>query len=229
MNIFGSFTFGSLIKTFLPGVVWLLAIGVLETDIATLRHADPFLLGFVEDTQQTSLVLAIGFPAAILLGLMSNIVVFMGVNDWLVRNHVRNANKDLFSLYDRLSARVRDRCWPSVGLPDPAERKIFDTHTDVEIILLATIDQDKLAYVREQYWYHLEFQMNLLLSLVALFIGAAANALIHADSPGAGFCRLLIYVAVFVPVWICLLKAARKNYSRHVSKMLSLMAGVLSA
>jgi hypothetical protein len=174
MNIFGSFTFGSLIKTFLPGVVWLLAIGVLETDISRLLGLEPFLLTIARDSAQVTLVLALGFPAAILLGLMSNIVVFMGVNDRLVRTPVRSANKDLFALYDHLAARVRDRCWPSAGLPDAAQRKIFDTHTDVEIIMLAVIDQDKMAYVREQYWYHLEFQMNLLLSLVALFAGAAA-------------------------------------------------------
>jgi hypothetical protein len=228
MNIFGSFTFGSLIKTFLPGMVWLLALGVLETDISRLLQAEPFLLTLVRDSAQVSLVLAIGFPAAILLGLMSNIVVFMGVNDWLVRTPVKQANADLFSLYDRLAARIRDRCWPSAGSAVPGARRVFDEHTDVEIIMLASVDQDKVTHVREQYWYHLEFQLNLLLSLVALFVGATVNACLKAGSACYGLLQLLAYLAVFVPIWIGLLKAARKNYSRHVSKMLSLMAGILA-
>jgi hypothetical protein len=35
MNVFSAFTFGSLIKTFLPGLVWLIAIGILEADAQT--------------------------------------------------------------------------------------------------------------------------------------------------------------------------------------------------
>lgn len=229
MNIFGSFTFGSLIKTFLPGMVWLFAIGLLEADLSRLCGTEPLLLAAVLDSAQTSLVLAIGFPAAILLGLMSNIVIFFGVNDFLVRRPVKKANPELFLLYDRLVARMRDRCWTSVGVPDATARKIFDIHTDVEIMMLTAIDQNKLAYVREQYWYHLEFQMNLLLSLIALFVGAVANALINAKVAGASHVPLLIYLIVFPLIWIFLLMAARKNYGRHVSKMLSLMAGVLSA
>jgi hypothetical protein len=34
MNIFGAVTFGSLIKTFLPGLVWLCAFAIVEADIA---------------------------------------------------------------------------------------------------------------------------------------------------------------------------------------------------
>ena len=225
MNVFGAFTFGSLIKTFLPGLVWLLAIGILEADIAQALHAEPFISSFVQSNEQASLVLA--FPAAILLGLMSNIVVFMGVNDWLVRNPVRNANAALFSLYDLIATRIRDRCWQTLALGDQKTRQDFDAYTDVEIIMLPALGPGNLAYVREQYWYHLEFQMNLLLSLVALFVGAAINAWASASSFGSFVVPFLIYLILFAPVWRWLLKAARKNYCRHISKMLSLMTGVL--
>jgi hypothetical protein len=225
MNIFGAFTFGSLIKTFLPGVVWLLALGLLEADIAQARNAEPFIWSFVKDHEQASLVLA--FPAAILLGLMSNIVVFMGVNDRLVRNPVRKKNAELFLLYDLLATRIRDHCWTTLALGDTKTRQDFDAFTDVEIIMLPTLGLPNLAYVREQYWYHLEFQMNLLLSLVALFMGVAISAWTSASSFPAFVPQLLIYLILFVPMWAWLLRAARKNYCRHTSKMLSLLAGVL--
>jgi hypothetical protein len=225
MNIFGSFTFGSLIKTFLPGMVWLLAIGILETDIARIRNAEPFILSFVQSKEQASLVLA--FPVAILLGLMSNIMVFMGINDWLVRNPVKKANPSLFSLCDHLAARIRSECCQLLALHNQETRKDFDNHTDVEIIMLAELEPTTLAYVREQYWYHVEFQMNLLLSLAPLFVGIAMNAWITAYSSRTLLVQLLFYLLVFAAVWTLLLKAARKNYARHISKMLSLMAGLL--
>ncbi len=225
MNIFGAFTFGSLIKTFLPGVVWLLAFGVLEKDIAQALGYKPFILSFVQTKEQASLVL--GFPTAILLGLMSNIVVFMGLNDWLVRNPVKKAQPRLFSLYDRLATRIRDHCWRELTLDDQMARRQFDANTDVEFVILPALGPEKLAYVREQYWYHMEFQMNLFLSLLALLIGVAVNARNGATSFWELLMDIGIYLILFVPVLALLLIAARKNYARHMSKMLSLMAGVL--
>ena len=104
MNIFGAFTFGSLIKTFLPGLVWLLAILMLEIDIAQMLQVEPMLWTFVRTKDQAALVLAI--PASILIGLVSNIVVFMGINDWLVRTPVRHSHRDLCALYDALAQRI---------------------------------------------------------------------------------------------------------------------------
>ena len=225
LNIFGAFTFGSLIKTFLPGVVWLLALGILEADIARLRGVDPLISTFVQAKEQAALVLA--FPAAILLGLISNIVVFMGINDWLVRNPVKKANPTLFALYDQLVGRIRSQCSETLALDQQQARYDFDTHTDVELIMLAELGTTTLAYVREQYWYHLEFQMNLLLSLVGLFVGAALNAGLGPSTGMSLLLNLFLYFLLFLAMGALLLTAARKNYARHISKMLSLMVGVL--
>lgn len=225
MNIFGAFTFGSLIKTFLPGVVWLLAFGVLENDIAQILGYKPFILSFVQAKEQASLVL--GFPTAILLGLMSNIVVFMGVNDWLVRNPVKKAQPRLIELYDHLARRIRDHCWRALALDNQVARKQFDADMDVEFVILPARGPDKLAYVREQYWYHMEFQMNLFLSLLALLVGIVVSARNGATSVREFLNATFIYLILFVPVLAMLLIAARKNYTRHISKMLNLMAGVL--
>jgi hypothetical protein len=224
MNIFGAFTFGSLIKTFLPGMIWLFAIGVLEADLAELAGSEPFLLTFVQSHMQESLVL--GFPLAILLGLLSNIIAFMGINDRLVRDPVRRKCAALFTLHDQISARVRDRCWQHLAF-DEAGRPEFDAHIAPEIVVLPALGHEALAYVREQYWYHLEFQMNLFLSLVVLFLGASINAWTRSGAAGAFILQMLKYLVVFVPIWVGLVAAARKNYSRHISTMLSLMAGIL--
>lgn len=225
MNIFGSFTFGSLIKTFLPGVVWLIAICILEADWALLNQTKPALLSYAQAKDQSAMLLA--FPAAIFLGLMSNVLVFMGINDWVVRNPTRRLNPDLFGLYDSLEQRVRER-YRELLMIDNQQRDSFAAHTDVEIVMLTELELPKLAYVREQYWYHLEFQMNLMVSLVPLMAGLAWHAYLTADTPAQWLWSAAFDFAVFVLACAVLVKAARKNYTRHISKMLSLMVGFLT-
>lgn len=225
MNIFGSFTFGSLIKTFLPGVVWLIAICILEADWALLNQTKPALLSYAQAKDQSAMLLA--FPAAIFLGLMSNVLVFMGINDCLVRNPVRRLNPKLFALYDDLEQRVRER-YRQLLLIDNQQRESFGAYTDVEIVMLTELELPKLAYVREQYWYHLEFQMNLVVSLVPLMAGIAWHAYLTAATTAAWLWPAVMDVGIFVLACALLIKAARKNYTRHISKMLSLMVGFLS-
>jgi hypothetical protein len=225
MNIFGAFTFGSLIKTFLPGFVWLVAIIMLEADVARMLNATPYLWTFVQTKDQAALVLAI--PASILLGLLSNVIVFMGINDWLVRGPIKRANPDLCGLYDVLAQRLRTRCWDALQATDPALKTTFDKHVDAEIVLLHTIGVEELAYVREQYWYHLEFQLNLVLSIAAIALALVISVLL---GPGSGAARFGLASACVVGaalVMWALVVAARKNYMRHVAKITSIMAAVL--
>lgn len=225
MNIFGAFTFGSLIKTFLPGLVWLIAIGILEADVSQLVEEPPIIFAFVKANTQAALVLAI--PASILLGLLSNIAVFMGVNDRLIRDPVKKANPGLFALYDRLADQIRDQYWDLVECADEDVRREFNLHIDAELIMLQTIGVEKMAYVREQYWYYLEFQINLILSILMLFLSLAAFSALHANSFHNFFIHVLLYFALMAPVCGLLFRAARKNYQRHISKMLSLMASIV--
>jgi len=225
MNIFGAFTFGSLIKTFLPGFAWLIAIGMLEADFSRLVGATPMIIPFAMENEQTALVLAI--PVSILLGLLSNIVVFMGVNDWLVRNPVRRAYPNIFALYDHVASQILDQCWKSVEIPKSDLRASFDRYADAEIILLSAIDVDKLAYVREQYWYFLEFQINLLFSIIAIFLASVVSSASQGCSVQAFFYQFLKYLVLCGPVCVLLYASARKNYLRHVSKMLSLMVAFI--
>lgn len=227
MNIFGAFTFGSLIKTFLPGFVWLAAIVLLEADISLYFGTRPTLWTYAQTKDQAALVLAI--PVSILLGLLSNIVVFMGVNDFLVRKPVKKANLELVLLYDELANRIRMKCWNSLGSIDSKHKNSFNKQIDPEIVLLHSLGVEKLAYVREQYWYHLEFQLNLILSIVGITSALIISSLVNAASLQE---RILLIVICIGGAWsiVCgLLAAARKNYTRHVAKMASAMAAVLCA
>lgn len=227
MNVFGAFTFGSLIKTFLPGFVWLIALVLLEADAAQLLGAQPFLWGYTQREDQAALVLAI--PVSILLGLLSNIAVFMGVNDLLVRMPVRRAKPELFALYDALAQRVRSKYWDSLDGVDPKFKEVFDSHVDPEYVLLQTIGVEKLAYVREQYWYHLEFQLNLLLSVAAMAVALIFSSIFNAPSATLRVVFVLLCLGFAATAIGALVAAARKNYARHIAKVATLMAAVLCA
>jgi hypothetical protein len=227
MNIFGAFTFGSLIKTFLPGFVWLIALGIVVVDIAQWYGRDAKMIWeLLKSKDQAVLVLAI--PASILLGLLSNIAVFTGLNNRWVRNPVRKAEPDRFRLYDRLSQQLRDQCWTALAWNDETLRPGFDNDIDPEIIIVERLGVEKLAYVREQYWYHLEFQLNLLISLLAIFAALFLSALINSSSWPRAFVVAALWVVAGFVARKQLLKAAKKNYSSHIAKMASLMAALLS-
>ena len=134
-----------------------------------------YLWKILGNEEQASTVLILAFPASIFVGLLSNVVVFMGLNDFLVRTPFRKKRAELFALHAKLSQQVREKCWTALGLNDPALKRSFDEWADPEIIIVERIGADKLAYVREQYWFHLEFQLNLLISFGAIFVALVVS------------------------------------------------------
>jgi uncharacterized membrane protein len=216
MNVFGAFTFGALIKTFLPGFVWLTAVVIALFEW-------PAVGTFIDRHESLAAVLSI--PASILLGLLSNILVFMGVNDLLVRYPVRSNNKLLFDLYDALCAQMKAKCWASIDCPNPDMEKAFNQEIDPELLMLHKVGVSTLAYIREQYWFHLEFQLNLLLSCIGITVVTCFYLYKIGAFTGVAIVGIAILV-VFLLTWL-LISAARKNYQRHIAKMASMMAAVL--
>ena len=229
MNIFGAVTFGSLIKTFLPGLVWLVAFVILDADLAQLCGYESYVWKILANKDFAPALLILAFPASILIGLLSNVVVFMGLNDFLVRNPFKREKRELFDLHASLANKVREQCWTALALGNPDLKASFDKWTDPEIIIIERIGADKLAYVREQYWYHLEFQLNLLISLVAVFVAISVSIFINYGLNLALITERMA-AATIVCGFVCygLLMAARKNYERHIAKMASLMIALLS-
>ena len=225
MNIFGAFTFGSLIKTFLPGFVWLAALLLLDADIAQLTGRTTTLWSLAAAKEQAALVLAI--PASILLGLISNIIVFMGINDVLVRDPVKKGNASLWNLHLELCGRLRTKCWSCLDGIDETHRAAFDSNIDAEIILLNLSGVEKLSYVREQYWFHLEFQLNLLLSVGAAAVAGVISILLNAASNQWRVIWAVLCVLIVAASFYFLVNAARRNYQRHLAKMASAMAAAL--
>ena len=114
MNIFGAVTFGSLIKTFLPGLVWLVAFLILDADLAHLCGYETYVWKTLANKDFAPALLVVAFPASILIGLLSNVIVFMGLNDLLVRNPFKKRQPELSDLHTSLSHQVREECWTAL-------------------------------------------------------------------------------------------------------------------
>lgn len=227
MNVFGAFTFGGLIKTFIPGFVWLVALWLFWRGAEALVPVIPAMPHVPDSQWGNALIVAI--PVAILLGLLSNIVVFMGVNDVLVRLPVRKKSETLFRLYDWVINRLREEYREQLNCLERPIQDAFVSHADPEYLVLETVGVEHLAYVREQYWYHMEFQLNLLLaifvSLLGILLQQASEMIGPHWQPAAEWAGFAFLVLGGV-CWL-LLRAARKNYSRHVAKMTSVMAAAI--
>jgi len=225
MNLSRSFSFGTVIKTFLPGLVVLAAIVMVARVVTDLGLLSSSIWDFVARHEQAALVIAV--PSAALLGLISNILVFMGLNDALVRTPVRKRNVKLFELFDLVEDQIRKNYWKHVACTKTAVREEFLKAADVELIMLPEIGVEKISYVRQQYWYHLEFQVNLILSATLFFLALIALMFVSCqDCSNVGGLGILIVLAYAVFL-IFMTKAARKNYHRHICKMLSLMTSFL--
>ncbi len=89
MNLFGAFSFGSLIKTFLPGFmlffVFLLYLELFVywvhcyIGIFSYLFSNPIILGIIS------------IPTSSILGITLNSIIFSGLSDWLIENkHKKN-------------------------------------------------------------------------------------------------------------------------------------------
>jgi hypothetical protein len=149
MNMFGSFRFGSIIKTFLPGLVWLGVIALALATIAELSGQPSTIIALVQNKTNTAIIAAI--PLAILGGLLSNIVIFMGLSDKLVREPVRRKHSDLARLYDCVSHEIAKNAFPFQNNAQGPDLETFTDNVDPEVIALHKINAETVSYVREQY------------------------------------------------------------------------------
>ncbi|WP_299444362.1 hypothetical protein [uncultured Rhodospira sp.] len=92
MNLFTTFTFGRLIKTFIPGVIWAV-VAVFVYDIYAIIFGYARVYEFFSE-QGAALLIFYGIVFAIALGLFSNTLVFAIVLNRFVRDPVRQPAKN---------------------------------------------------------------------------------------------------------------------------------------
>jgi hypothetical protein len=232
MNLFSSFTFGRLIKTFIPGFVLLMSLLIILDGYLRAHHG-PSAMVYLDLPNSSAVIVSSAVVLCIILGLISNTIVFAGLNDWLVRAPVKKAHPVLFeakkhvenmisetyirNIRGRLagdsacqSAESGENIWI-----DQAESQI-----DAEYVILREFDTSKILYIQEQYWYYMELHINLAFSIAVMIPSFLFRDIsVHGHMT---FDRDLAFIAISIGMIAFLVRMAKSNYLRHSKKILSL-------
>ncbi len=214
MNVFGAFSFGGLIKTFLPGFVWVIAVSVwLEVFGLNMSYA-------FSERSEVALPMSIVF--SVIFGLLSNTIMFCFLNDPLIRYPHRRDNTRLYALKETIDSLVVADAVARMGLTNQTDIDRFEATADAELLLEHRAGALSFAGFRESYWFWMEFQMNLLLAGSALAAGGGVLMVVERGLDVAVGVQLASLFIAWLFGAMFLVSAARKNYDRHRRKMVSL-------
>lgn len=221
MELFGSFGFGRLLKTFLPGFVALLGtIAYSELTIIAI-HGAPIIVPFA--FARAGAFSAGAIPVAIILGVLSNSVCFVYAHRALQRYHSEHVPRyyELAKLLQELLAKrigTTSNCSPETAL-------LVVTNTDLSGLLLPLQPVDKLTLLKERFWSYGEFQLNMLAAVTFAMPAAlwwwVAVPSSSRHSPPLLFLLLIAY-GLFARLSI---KAAWLNFKAHKMNTLSFHLG----
>ena len=224
MNVFGSFSFGRLIKTFLPGFMILLA---------GIGYGEAFLLFSGNDnaiieiaTENPVFFVAFSIPFSIIFGIFTNTVTFSYGLDLLVRRHHQKENGEFYEYESTLKSSALKH-YADCLFENEGTRNQFMKYCDFQYFTLRTLPLEKFLFLEDSYWYYLEFQLNTILALcfgAPVFIGTLSLFLWSQVFSNLTRCVILSFAVLLG--FCCLrilLKAARINFDRYKKKNLSLL------
>ena len=228
MNVFGAFSFGRLIKTFLPGFIILLSIPLYAEAMLLAVGSGHSLLHWTYSNAVLASVISI--PLSLILGIISNIVFFAFLTERIIRKPFNENNQAFNDTQQKISEWIVSHYEAKDVIPRDIF-KDFKNYIDLDFFLLPQIQLDKLIFLQESYWYYLEFQLNLILSLVLFAVSILFLYSVHVFKTGFNLWSYLFFVVLcsFVLSFLIYisLKAAKLNYEKHRKKLLSLQLGAV--
>lgn len=228
VNLLGSIDFGRSVKTYLPGSVILVSLaGLVDCAFALLTGA-PVLGPWSVENSVIAGVVAI--PASVILGLLSNTLFFHFLHERLVERAVRAKHPDL----DRAASEFRKAVIQDKvqSLPESYRSQVLERAVDVDALLLSDVSLPARAITKEEFWFYLEFQVNMALGVTVAWLAVVCTTLLKRADLGLDTLAWLILVLLltaFLASAVCtLVGAARKNYYYYQKRLLSLhVAAVL--
>jgi len=223
MNIFGTFDFGRLIKTFLPGFILFLSICIYLDCISILTVNTPFILPFANKNLGAFGIFSI--PFSIILGTVSNTIFFSLLTPWLIDRNFHKMNPN----YCQLESAFKDWVLEHYAecLKDRINIDNFKAVADVGALLLPNTDLKALSIVSEGFWFYMEFQLNILFAITfsmsaILLMGVVASISVAKITFAKVVIAFLLLLGIYIILAIILIKAARLNYRYYQTKTLSL-------
>lgn len=226
MNPIGAFSFGRILKTFLPGFMALLGLWLcLDARFYWLYQASPIWC-WVQANASAAMFASV--PLSLACGMILNALSFSYLLDPLIRAPYQKEHPGFAILWKGVGDHLRAK---TESLPEDPEAST--PYWDLEYFLLPLVPMEKYTFLEESYWYYLEFCLNFLLAL-ALDTLAISFALLawfsHKPSTRAfPWFSLIVMTGVVALLFRAMLTAARRDFEKHNAKKLSLLLGSLYA
>lgn len=227
MNVIGSFDFGRVIKTLLPGLVILAAISALIDSAITLSRGTPLIAPWA--AANTAIAGVLAAPLAVTLGLLSNTLFFYLLHERLIERALRSSYPDLCKAeVEFKKAVVTEKI---NALPIACQSEALETAIDAGALLLPDMNLSALAITRKGFWFYMEFQLNMALAIVFAWPAIVFTTFVARADLGLATQEWIIASVVLSTLFVCLLLmligAARTNHYCYRRRMLALRVAAL--
>ncbi len=227
MNLSGVFSYGNLLKTFLPGLLLLCGF-ILLADSYILYDPGQSTKRLAEELMKTPTI-SIAFIASgsIFLGIISNSVHFKWTIPFLGKMFERK-NQDFIDFKKAVFLEIDGHYAKLLSISEKYQ-PIGKYGFDARAFLLNRTDVVVLQYLRESYWYYMEFQINSIGASIILSIALTIYAAVNFQAGNinyVSFVLILVVLCLFTTlIVVVFFKAACENYEKHEKKYFSFVLG----
>jgi hypothetical protein len=227
MNFSGLFSYGNILKTFLPGMLLLTGF-VLLIDAYNFYTTDPHTYILLELTAKYPLLsITILASTAIVVGILSNSIYFKWIIP-LIGAVFESKNTDFKKFKETMEAEMNEHYSELLSI-DPTFHPVKKSGFDVRAFLLNRTDLVALQYLRESYWYYMEFQLNAIGAIIVLYVACIVHMALRLNFKliqDFYFWPIFTSATVFFLITIIIFsKAAYENYEKHEKKFFSFLLG----
>lgn len=227
MNVLGVFTFGRLIKTFLPGLILFSSLLIYVEIIGFVLFGKLTLSRLI--LGDSALFITLLIPSSIIAGIFSNTLFFAYANDFFISGHHRREYPEFYEFEKHITKLIKQQISTDIGVPEYL-RPGFERYLDVGHFVLDKTPLDKLIFLQESYWYYMEFQVNGILATIFAAPAIALSWVLFSLQNGLASYLVLLVLVTMMVLSMFLFKVMRdgamKNYDRHKKNHFSLIMGV---
>ncbi len=226
MNLFGTFAYGNIIKTFIPGIFLVFGIGMLFDCISFWVNQEYTILEYC--AAHPILTIGLIIPVSVFTGILSNSICFSWLTPSFIKEPYDAKNKEFLTYENQLTEEVKDRYSEILDIPENLKAG-FKKYTDINSLLLVRENLNTLQYLKESYWYYLEFQVNSILAISLLASTGISHILLRYNAglvlPASVFPYIVLILVIYILMVRLFWKSAQKNYDRHRKKSFSYFLG----
>jgi hypothetical protein len=226
MDLLGKFDFGRIIRMFLPGIIFLLALTLIADALYALVSTDYALLRLIAANQPISIALTI--PLALICGLLVNTIMFVTNITAKIRptEGRRVLNQQMvIELMNYGDGTGMARKLYSL-IPEETRECL-----SLEAFLLPVLSPERILFIKEYFYFYMHFDIAFGLSVTVMEASLIFWMLVYRLKLGIGAFAFWFLFFTSIVVWFALASvlyiAARRNYRDNLRVDLSFYLGTL--